>query len=359
MPIQRNEKKCYCFTWRIENMSYIPEKLDLEILSPAFVVDEIERKKWEISLFPRGRVEESDKSIAVYLQQNEVANVDCRSEFEIAFVGEDGSILVSGTSKANFARQFGYGFPEFALIKEVFETKRSLFLPKDALTIRCRIWKIGETMSQDVQCFAVTRIGVQKISYLWNLENFSTLALEKKCNYLIKSPMNDASFMSVDLFVTEGKNSDKVICCALSLQDEAIKYCTLRLSLVDASGNRILCNQEKFWYDEEHKGAAFTFFFNKKLLLENKKLFLPNDILSLQWEWAFSEGIVHKKVEEIQHGHIKPEAKHCDDKKVTKDKIPRSSFKNNLRYFYREIPLRRLGRELPTYTFGRYFGNNY
>ncbi|GBM04529.1 Protein roadkill [Araneus ventricosus] len=364
MASEGNEK-CFSFTWNIENMSNCSKKFDNAITSPPFVVDDLGGTQWIIKVYARESKKMSKESLGVYLcrkkDDSPVANMQVK--YEIAFIGKDGSVLVSETLTSNFEKGVGHGFPAFVKQEEVFDTKRSIFLPQDILTVRCRMWKNCESMLQDVRCFARTRIGFENRSFLWNLENFSTLELEKKCSYLIKSLQDDASMVSIDFFVTEGVNSDEIIRFELSLQDRATEFFTFRLSLVDASGNKILCNQEEFWFDwknrwesesesdseckieweaknqnaweTENEIEKFSFFFTRQELLANKKVFLPNDILSLHWDCSFSKEISTDGIEEVQYGCPRTESKISDAHEGNNDKISHLNYlTEKVKHFY-------------------------
>ncbi|GBO28311.1 hypothetical protein AVEN_136410-1, partial [Araneus ventricosus] len=65
----------------------------------------------------------------------------------------------------------GYGYSEFEKREDVFLLKRSTFLAGGTLIGRCRIWKNLGDMAENVRCFARNRIGVEKRSFVWNLED--------------------------------------------------------------------------------------------------------------------------------------------------------------------------------------------
>ncbi|GBM76830.1 Speckle-type POZ protein [Araneus ventricosus] len=182
--------------------------------------------------------------------------------------------------------------------------------------------------------------------------------------------------VSIDLFVTGGVNRDEIIRFELSLQDKAIGYLTFKLSLVDASGNKIVCNQKEFWFDwlsrwdseseieseceiecendyeteneseTENEIENFSFFFTRQKLLANKKVFLPNDVLSLHWDCKFykPDALNLNEIEEVQYGFTSTENKISDAENETgetaahdgnNDKIPHSnSLIDKVKYFY-------------------------
>ncbi|GBM31306.1 TD and POZ domain-containing protein 4 [Araneus ventricosus] len=316
------DEKCVSITWKFENISYFPEQIGEYISSPPFEVDAMGGTTWTIRIYPRGKEISSDY-ICVYLNREEDDSDPNYFEikYQLAFIGKDGSVLKSGTCKYDFEESLGYGFLEFVKREEVYDTKRSIFLPEDTLTVRCRMWKIGETMLRDVRYFARTRIGVEKISFWWDLENFSSLESGKKISRLVKSPMNGTPLMSADLIVTGGVNCDEIIRFALSCQDKTIKYSTFRIFVINAFGNRVECNQEEFWLDEQRECEKFTFSFTRKKILANQRLFLPNDVLSLNWECAFSKGVVLTEIEDVQYGSTTSQVKISSANKVDKDTV--------------------------------------
>ncbi|GFR23872.1 hypothetical protein TNCT_323351, partial [Trichonephila clavata] len=72
--------------------------------------------------------------------------------------------------------------------KELFQHERQKFLPADILTARCRMWKKFGQIIEERQCFARTRIGVERRSFVWTVPRFSTCE-ESTLN--IKSILND------------------------------------------------------------------------------------------------------------------------------------------------------------------------
>ncbi|CAL1294602.1 unnamed protein product [Larinioides sclopetarius] len=143
--------------------------------------------------------------------------------------------------------------------------------------------------------------------------------------------------MSVSLSVTKDSDSEEIIRFMLSLQDRAIKFSTLRLSLVNASGNRIDCNQEEFWFDDGSESKELKFIFTKDKLMAMKKSYLPDDILSLYWEWAFSEGVISEKIEDVQYACANFQC-NFDTQNVSNEKMMHIpyAFNYNLKSLYDE-----------------------
>ncbi|KAF8771278.1 TD and POZ domain-containing protein 4 [Argiope bruennichi] len=332
------EEKCFTITWKIENLFGWSEKLreNFKISSPPFVIDAMGKTTWRLNIYPAGQ-KDINRNINFYLyrQKDDSTEAPINVKIQLDFLDKNGLSLETICIDHAFKKGEGYGCRSFAKKKEVFNTRRSIFLPNDTLTARCKMWIKGDVMSQDGQCFARTRFGDEKISFLWNLKNSSTLELEKKCNYIVKSPTNNEPLMSIELLVTEDKNCDKIVRCALSLQDETIQCCNLRLCLIFASENKIQCNHENICYSNLHESTEFTFPFTKKVLLGNKSPFLPKDILSMDWECFFSKGIT---LEEISYGSSSSEDSEPDKTDLTNNDMvsPTISLIDTLKSFYVE-----------------------
>ncbi|GBM11938.1 Speckle-type POZ protein B [Araneus ventricosus] len=333
------EEKCFTFIWKLENVSYCVEGKDEAIYSPEFVVDSINETKWFLGLYPRGEEDGNYIGFFLFRGPDSKGAVPKKMKFEFAFINNNGSVLTSRKAAINdFLESEGHGFPDLAEREEVFNTKRSAFLPQDILTARCRIWKSDGEMAEDVRCFARTRIGVQRISFFWNVKNFSTLESGEKYTYQMKSVAHDKQSISANLSLTEGLGSEKSIRFELIHQDQAIKFSTLQLSLVDASRNRVNCNRDEFWFQDPSKSKELKFCFTKNKLMEMKNSYLPDDILSLHWEWAFSKGVVSNEIENFQYSYTGSDFNASNAQNMNNQKMMPISYSlnDNLKSLYDE-----------------------
>ncbi|KAF8771280.1 TD and POZ domain-containing protein 4 [Argiope bruennichi] len=319
MTPEEMDEKCITIMWTVENMTYCSTKFNRYLASPSFEMDGMICELW---ITPRGAVGSED-NLCFYFSASKDGNdvVNKIMRYELAIIGKDDSVLVSYTSENIFPQDKGCGFDSLVKMSEVYKSKREIFLPEDTLTMRCRLWKRFGEMTKNVKCLARTIIGVEKISFLWDLENFSTLEPEKRRTYLIKSAVNNRPILSVDFFLTEDVYHKEIIRVEMQLQDENVEYSTLRLFLVDVSRNRVQCNEKEIWFKQPIKRKYFSFFFTREVLLANKKTFLPNDVLQLYWEWVFSDGIVLEEIK-VQYNRNNSEIEICD---ALKEKNNRST----------------------------------
>ncbi|GFQ64396.1 speckle-type POZ protein [Trichonephila clavata] len=141
-----NERKCFSFTWAIENFSFCWQNNGEDISSPSFIVDTIERSKWKLVLRPNQKLSETNCLIICFLIREEDSKGPTYLTilFEVAFLNDDGSVLKSnGIYVYSFTRDTSRGFSEI-FEKELLRSQKKQFLPNDILTVRCRIWKKSE-----------------------------------------------------------------------------------------------------------------------------------------------------------------------------------------------------------------------
>ncbi|GBM11953.1 Speckle-type POZ protein [Araneus ventricosus] len=269
MACKENEQKCFTFIWKLENISYCLQQESKPIVSPPFIVDELEKTGWTVRLYPR---KQTGKYIGIFLfrQLDSSGQAIVEIKYDFAFIAKDGSPLIfSGIGNKGFSKGKGFGCDRFARREEIFISERSTFLPEDTLTARCRVWKSVGEIPQDIQCYARTRIVVDKRSFIWKLENFSILESETKCSYQIKSIANNTPLASLDLFVATGLSCDEIIRFKLTCHDQRIKFFTVILCLIDAFGNKVHCNQDEFVNNDEISLSNALLDYVKSLYDEN------------------------------------------------------------------------------------------
>ncbi|GFX38473.1 TD and POZ domain-containing protein 4 [Trichonephila clavipes] len=297
------EEKGSTFTWVIENFTFCWQKKGERILSPPFVVDTMWKTKWRLILYPKGSNTEGN-FISFHLErQDSKGPENFEICFELSFLGMDGSALVSkGIFRNSFAKDGIFAENEFVKREEVFKIRRKDYLPGGVLTARCRIWNTIRKMTRDGYSLARTRIGVERRSFIWNIKLFSSFQSNM---YLINSSSDGNGIITLKLFPVSRDMNETLIRVEVSVSDRTLKFLTLRLYLVDTSGNRTECLSEELAFDDNIKFAypsSFTLSFSKEKLLESKDLYLPNDVLKLYSECAYTTGNVAQEIEKISYG---------------------------------------------------------
>ncbi|GFT01640.1 TD and POZ domain-containing protein 3 [Nephila pilipes] len=301
-----SEKKNFSFTWVIENFSYCWQKKDEEIRSPAFIVETMAKTKWRLILYPKGLDEDDvqEDFISFYLERQEDSKGPANFTifYEFSFVGADGSLLVSTELLENsFQKNDKHGCKKFVKRSEVFRIRRKDFLSEDVLIARCRLWNAVRHVTKDGLCTARTRIGLERKSFLWNIKKFSSFQ-KKIC--LVNSASEWYSIMKVNFLATGKQTRGTPIQVEVSSDNQKLKFFTIRLYLLQTSGNKTEGLRDEFTFDKHAKTVLFSLCISKEILMENKNLYLPNDILTLQCECAYTTGIAWEGIETISYGYL-------------------------------------------------------
>ncbi|KAF8790313.1 hypothetical protein HNY73_005356 [Argiope bruennichi] len=158
------DRKPFIITWRIKNFSFCWHKEEEEISCPEFNIKGIDGSKWKLYLFPRASKSKMSWSIACYLHlEKENGPRRVKIAYELSALGCDGLPLETETCTDCFMQENDWSLPLILQQKTVFLEKRDEFLPKDTLTIRCRIWQINQGNITAERYIATTRIEIEKV----------------------------------------------------------------------------------------------------------------------------------------------------------------------------------------------------
>ncbi|GBM49578.1 TD and POZ domain-containing protein 4 [Araneus ventricosus] len=287
----QDKRKCFTFTWTIENISYYWYTTRKVVRSPTFVINALQKSKYKLGFHPSRIME--DNWIYLFLEaqgNSSFVRIDC----EFAFLSKDGSAHHS-TKWKNRSRKFN----GVTVSKDVFVANK---LPEDKLRARCRIWKSDGEMTEDVQCFARTRICIERVSFSWNIQNFSNLHAEEKCTYQMKSMLDNEVLMTFSLLLKNPYTGEDSINIQLVSESNKIKYCVFHLMPLNGLGSASKGKRNEFSFSEDKKPKLFTLHFSKNDLIAIKDLCLPNDVLSFRCECTFSTGAISEEIESIRYG---------------------------------------------------------
>ncbi|GFQ64398.1 tdpoz2 [Trichonephila clavata] len=331
------KKRCFTFTWLIENFSYFWHKNNECIFSPDFIVDTMANTKWRLDLYPKGDGDTVEDFISFHLIRMDDSKGPRKYEifYELLFLATDGSVLIStDIIKDSFQKDCSFDPASFAKREEVLKFRRKEFLRGDVLTTRCRMWKsIGE-VERNVHCFARTRLEVERRSYLENIKKFSTF---QKRIYSIVSVSEGYLILTLKMLLSGGRSNQTFIRVEVHAHNQNARFSTFRIYLLDIAGNKMQCLSEEFTFDDDFETALFTLTFSKEKLMENKDMYLPNDVLTLFWGCAFSTGNVAEEIEyvccaSIQEGNLTSDDLESKDMPLDSTKI----LKENLESSYKE-----------------------
>ncbi|GFS91217.1 uncharacterized protein NPIL_671451 [Nephila pilipes] len=215
-------------------------------------------------------------------------------EFEMSLLGADGSPLmtkrdIEPIGKGEFFRFYGY------TSYERFEEKRYEFLPKNTLTIRCRIWRPDIEIPTADLCFARTRMGQEHRSFVWSIKEFSKLRPEEKNSIVLQtatkggpSPLLTLYLIGDDVTIEISDANPKIdflICC--------------EISVVNTDGEKTYSNTLKQWLEPAlTEFLKFPKFLTKSTLMKDKDRYLPNDTLHLWCDCEIYSGEISSREED-------------------------------------------------------------
>ncbi|GFQ91701.1 hypothetical protein TNCT_134701 [Trichonephila clavata] len=292
------EGKGYTFVWKIENFSGAWHRTGKEIESPIFILDAIERSQWKLLLYPRGK--SVGNYISYYLKRLEKSegSMNLKIDYELSFLTEDGEILKPNfVSNDIFKKGESKGENLFKMRDEVFLSK---YLPQDILTAYCRTWISDRRNMDRVNIFANTIISMDKTSFVWDIENFSKMGTSDRKDYAIKSAHGD-HVVTLELFLTEQSCEESINVC-VKFHSPGIKFFRFNSFLLDAIGNRFNSGSMEFQVHNTSDAWKLALLVSKKNLMEKSKVYLPNDVLSLNCKCDFSTKIAFEGIERIEHG---------------------------------------------------------
>ncbi|GBL89402.1 Speckle-type POZ protein [Araneus ventricosus] len=267
------------FQWKIENISHCWWLFAEGMTSPSFIADALEGTKWCLFLYLTGNRNEED--VSVYLHRKG----DCSGpniieiNFQLAFLGADGSLLKErNVSKHGFLRKSSKGFQKFESRKKMFFTEKEAFLPQDALMFQCTLWRKDESLVKSKHFYARTVFNVSRSFFVWSIRNFSTV------NAGLRRKFKDNLF-DFDLVLNE--DIDKKLDIDMISLDDSVRYISFNTSIIDLEEKKENCGIKNCSADDLKVGVLSPVLIFPKKLMENKSRYLPNDVLSLGFEFAF------------------------------------------------------------------------
>ncbi|GBM70060.1 TD and POZ domain-containing protein 4 [Araneus ventricosus] len=297
-------KKEYSFLWFIENYSYCGRNLKEKLVSPEFMPEGQEGTSWSILLHPGYLKDKRGELNSVYLKRSahDAGPESFSLKLEISVITENGSTLYSEECEHKFRKGAKRGFHPLLDMDELYVRKNTEYLPRDTLGVRCRMWK-GEGNVQNVgQCSARTRIGIQKISFLHRVKNFSAFKLYEENTIQIPSHSKTGYLLSSSLSVCHAMAGNEPVIVEIFPFDSNYFLWRKTLSLLDISGNNIEFGDVDYRFFVEAQQIEKRYkSFTRRFIMNNRNEYLPNDELSLLCECTFATGVEFEKIEESLH----------------------------------------------------------
>ncbi|GBN70465.1 hypothetical protein AVEN_170826-1 [Araneus ventricosus] len=291
----RSNVATYTFIWSIQNYTRPP---NLNLQSPSFTVDSIEKTKWCLVLHVNKYCvlcyikRLADNSILKSMELN----------FELTVLAADGS---------PFKDQRGAYFHinhQSKLVKlidnSVFEERRAEFLPKDTLTIRCQIWRReSEVLTTDL-CFARTQLKLVRRSFLWPVEKFRWLRYGQIKTYNLQSDPTREPRMTLNLYLEEDNDSLRL---EISVLGE--KWCNIggEVAVVDVEGKVLFRAAVGFQSNLNERNISLPLRLSKEQLMDDQDRNVPNGVLLLRCSFDIFVGIDSSRIEYCSQASSKKE----------------------------------------------------
>ncbi|GBM45925.1 Speckle-type POZ protein-like B [Araneus ventricosus] len=269
------------FQWKVENITRcFWLKMRGDIASPAFVTDTLEGTKWTLRLYPMGDDEED--FVSFYLRREE----DCSGpdvvevEYHLAFLGKNGSFLAQETQSRYFKKNEFWGASDFEEARKVFVDEREAFLPEDTLSVQCTISSNKNTTVKAKHLYARTVLSVNRRSFVWRIDKFSSL--KPGLNNQLK-----VAFLEFFFVLNEEQGFGERIIINFKSFDERMKYFSFKTLIIDSDGKKENCGMHEYFIgDLQERVLSSPLFFPEKWMEHNSRYF-PDDILTLDCEYAY------------------------------------------------------------------------
>ncbi|GFR30520.1 speckle-type POZ protein B [Trichonephila clavata] len=298
-------KSTCTFLWKIENFNYLWMKYSQRIESPVFVVDGLENTEWVVRLYPRGNWFADRIEFFLHRKNDRSCTDDIDVYFELEFLSGSGKTVCSHRGEKQTLSKCSYpGFYSTLCREEVFVRNKSEYLPLNTLSARCKIWRCDGKDAVDKYFLAETRVAVQRRSFHWQIENFSTIGCNDTKHLVIRSITNQI-LMTFDLYFTGGQLGKEVIDIGIRVFKPNAKYLTFKAFVLNSNGSFTNCGMEEFLWEGCKEKRTLTLLLSKKQLQSTEhglEKYLKNDILTFYCECIFSTGIASEKIESVNSG---------------------------------------------------------
>ncbi|PRD34967.1 UNVERIFIED_CONTAM: rdx [Trichonephila clavipes] len=148
------------------------------------------------------------------------------------------------------------------------------------------------------ECSVRTRLGNERMSFVWPVKNFSSLKLNQKCSVPLQSASKKIPLFILTLTLV---NDDIQVGIHKVIEDKTENiFMNCRLAVLDINGKEHIFSEQEHNFNSPSSNEEWNFplFFTKSKIVEQKVLCLPNDILSLQCKFVISIGSEATVIEE-------------------------------------------------------------
>ncbi|GFU42630.1 BTB and MATH domain-containing protein 43 [Nephila pilipes] len=303
----------FTFVWRIENFIYCSHEGRLVLISPEFFPNAMRGTRWTLrlitSLFASDvfRTDCSDEYIACYLHRQSVDEgpENFTLNFEIAFLAWNGTILESSTVKEGevYFKKNSQSI-NILIVKEseIFKEKIGIYIPQGNVTVRCRMWKHKKN-DLTVRVSAVSRLCIEHVSFIQRFKKFSNSASSPVETFRIHPRNREMPMLLVSIMIKNESCSEGRIAIEMIVVERRDLHAFIcKIFLLDKIGNKIQIGIVDTRYDLYNKTVLNAFLiFSKEQVIERKNEYLPNDVLSLKYEFCFASGVLFREIVQTEY----------------------------------------------------------
>lgn len=292
------DERCLKFKhiWIIENFNYCLPWMKLK--SPTFTVNCLRNTQWQLRIRLRCDLDPMYITYELCREDNNTA-IPIDIGFELSFLDKDGIPLAKQKTRGSFRAKDISGFDKFLELEELTVRKRQHFIPNGTLTARCLLWSTGIEGFVPGLCVVRSRMGVQRASFTWIIERFSSLQPEQKRILQIQTTSKQVPSLSMEFSLI---NEDEIQIQITHDDGCENNMSGCEISVIDDKGKVAHTKRDKYFFASKKRGKAWIFplFLRKSNLMAEKGLYLPNDVLTLKCDWEFDSGIVSHQIEECR-----------------------------------------------------------
>ncbi|GBL98958.1 Speckle-type POZ protein [Araneus ventricosus] len=277
----------FTFIWTALKLSRGSEQNGLlqtapEILSsPPFFVDSLEKTGWCLMMLISKKGDHITCSLSRIIKDNGPQKIEI--EFELSFLAANGSSLIKSKRRNLFSHNEVCIFESFAKKNDVLVKRKGEILQKESLTIRCRMWKVGDTIPKPALSFARSELRVETESFFCAIERFSSLKTGEKKSFLVKPKFREIQPLTLNVGLSDG--GDDVQVQMTSEDAKLMVSMSWEISAIDSIGRVIDCANFNFLIHQKHV-SQIPRLTSKSKLTANRNLYLPNDVLLLRCSYT-------------------------------------------------------------------------
>ncbi|CAL1288907.1 unnamed protein product [Larinioides sclopetarius] len=332
-----NRRAPFTYIWAIVNCTDL--SLHDRVESPIFTVELMEKTKWHLVVW-----KDNDLIVCCIQREQEDEGPDSiQVEFELSLLAADGSPLIEKKKEKQFSRGRYFTFRWFAKLDDVFFGRREHFLPKDTLTVRCRMWRVGTEISKADMYFARTLMGMERWLFNWHIKEFSSLQPGIYHMHLVESTFKGAPPMMLTLYLS-GEDRDSInIKVDRGMGTKRHYGINGEISLLDNLGRPVHSIKVKRFSDSTDESVfEFEQLLTMSKLMAAEETLLPDNVLSLRCEFEIDIGPVSSHIENYSHFSpsyletITTETSNAVYSSGNEDSVTCCPLKKALKYLYEE-----------------------